>query len=306
MSQDLRAIWDEVEAERAAELTGSPAAVVAAEEPQQTEEVVIETTTADPAPAEAVVVGSEPPKSGPPESALPADVLAKLARIEALEAQVHQQNRDFGAAIGRVAAMQREFEAAKKAAPSPGAGPTQAEIAEASKSPEKWEAMKSDFPDWSEAIELKVEQMVSSRLSGLKPTDSNPVDAPNIDEIVEQRLQRERQELAREREELRVEIRHPEWKTTIQTPEFAAWLNAQEMVVKDLAASPQASDAIKLLNEYAKSAAKPVTEVKQERSTRLAAAATTKPSHTAPPKSEAEMTPKELWDYLAKQRQTKN
>jgi len=49
--------------------------------------------------------------------------------------------------------------------------------------------------------------------------------------------------------------------------------------------------------------ARPASEIKQERGARLAAAATTRPGQTPPPKTLDDLSPEELWNYEAKKRE---
>src|SRR5574343_260251 len=67
-----------------------------------------------------------------------------------------------------------------KLKPQPGAGPTQTQITAAAKDPEKWAALKSDFPEWgegiSEYVEARLGQLTGSGLS-----------AEQIEQLVAQR-----------------------------------------------------------------------------------------------------------------------
>jgi hypothetical protein len=49
--------------------------------------------------------------------------------------------------------------------------------------------------------------------------------------------------------------------------------------------------------------AKPAGNIKQERGARLAAAATTRPGTTPPPRTLDDLSPEELWNYEAKKRE---
>jgi hypothetical protein len=58
-----------------------------------------------------------------------------------------------------------------------------------------------------------------------------------------------------------------------------------------------------MLDLYHQAKAKPAAEIKQERGARLAAAATTRPGQTPPPRTVDDMSPEELWNYEAAKRE---
>lgn len=242
-----------------------------------------------------------PPTVEDPFEALPEAVRNRLAKVDQLEQLLLQQNNDMKATIGRFAHMQRELDAAKKSVQAQGStAPSQAQIAAASKNPEKWEAMKADFPDWGEAID----ELLNHRLSGLQQPAPQPVDPAATAEERAQWIANEKAELRKELEEFKVEAKHGEgWKSTINTPDFVNWFAAQDATTKLLADSPRGADAIKLLDMFEKAKEKPVTEIKSDRSSRLQAAATTRPGQAPPPKTEEDMSPEELWNYMARKRQ---
>lgn len=77
------------------------------------------------------------------------------------------------------------------------------------------------------------------------------------------RAERERQERLAEKERLereiaimKVERAHPGWEKTIATPKFNSWREAQPTSVQRLADSPNADDAILMLDLYKKDTAK--------------------------------------------------
>lgn len=292
-----QAEWDALAAEKAGETPPAPAPTPApapgeepsGEEPPPKE---AEESTAD------TREGSEetPPD---PLAGLPEGVKAKLAKLDELEQLVLRQSNDMKSAIGRVAAFQRELDVAKAAANAAGkAAPTQAQVEAAAKSPEKWEAMKADFPDWGEAID----ELLNHRLAGLQPPSAPAFDPAQVESLVAQRVEATKASLQGELEAYKVELKHGDWRGTVNTPEFKAWFDAQDATTKLLADSSKGADAIRLLDKFEEARKKPVAAVQQERTSRLAQAATVKPGHTPPPKSEEDMTPEELWEHLAKQR----
>ena len=83
-----------------------------------------------------------------PFEGLPDAVKEKLLKIDELEKSNQQLIHHVKTAEGRVAAMQREAEIAKRVKEEVAKkdSPTQKEISTASKNPEKWEQLKEDFP----------------------------------------------------------------------------------------------------------------------------------------------------------------
>ena len=127
--------------------------------------------------------------------------------------------------------------------------------------------------------------------------------ATDIVEYVQQQLATERETMKVALEEARVEGKYENWRDTVNTPDFAAWYALQPNEIKNLADSPAARDAIRMLDLFHVAKAKPASEIRQERGARLAAAATTRPGQTPPPKTMDDMSPEELWNYEAKKRE---
>ena len=233
-----------------------------------------------------------------PLASLPEEFKAKLAKIDQLEQANAQLLHHVKTAEGRVAAMQREFQQARQAATqvSPQEAPSQGQMAAAAKNPEKWEQLKQDFPEWAGAMEEYVAaKLGSTQASGLSPQQ--------VQELVSQQVAQTKAEMGVLLEESRIEGKHENWKQTVNTPEFANWFLAQSADTRALADSPRARDAIRMLDLYEQAKAKPAADIRQERSQRLAAAATTRPGETPPPKTLDDMSPEELWNYEAAKRE---
>lgn len=230
-----------------------------------------------------------------PLAGLPEEVKIALGKITQLEQQNAQLLHHVKTAEGRVAAIQREFQQGRQAATSVDAAPSQGQMAAAAKNPEKWEQLKQDFPEWAGAME----EYVGSKLDGMQ----SGVQADQVMQYVQQQLAVERENMRTAIEEARVEGRYENWRDTVNTPEFAQWFAIQSPEVKALADSSAAKDAIKMLDMFHKLSAKSTSEIKQEREARLAAAATTRPGQTPPPKTLDDMSPEELWNYEAKKRE---
>jgi hypothetical protein len=230
-----------------------------------------------------------------PLAGLPEEVRLALGKITQLEQANAQLLHHVKTAEGRVAAIQREFQQGRQAATAVDAAPSQGQMAAAAKNPEKWEQLKQDFPEWAGAME----EYVGSKLSGMQ----SGVQAMQVVDYVQQQLAAERETMKTAIEEARVEGRYENWRETVNTPDFAQWFAIQPTEVRALADSSAARDAIKMLDMFHSLKAKPATEIKQERGARLAAAATTRPGQTPPPKTLDDLSPEELWNYEAKRRE---
>lgn len=231
-----------------------------------------------------------------PYAGLSPVVRAQLEKIAQIEQQNVTLQQSLKTAEGRVSAMQREMDLAKKAkAQAGGEAPSDGQIQRAAGSLEKWERLKADFPDWGEAME----ELVASRLGG---TPANQP-AVNLDEVagaIFEQTQLTREQLTRELEMAKVELKYENWTEDVKTDDFKAWMAVQADEVKSLAQSDKAKDATKMLGLYYESKAKPVTAIKEERNARIAAAVTQKGTGAPAPKSVDDMTPEELWAYEAR------
>ena len=223
-----------------------------------------------------------------PLAGLPEPVKQALARITELETANSQLLHHVKTAEGRVAAMQREFQQARQAqqAVAPQDAPTQGDIAAAAKNPEKWEQLKQDFPEWAGAME----EYVGAKLNGMQ----SGVQANQVVEYVQAQQAELRNQMQAAIEEARVEGKYEDWKQTINTSDFAQWFAIQPPEVRALADSPHGRDAIKMLDMFSNVRTRPASEIRQERGARLAAAATTRPGQTPPPKTLDDLSTEEL------------
>jgi hypothetical protein len=239
----------------------------------------------------------QPEQEEDPYAGLSPTLRAKLAQIDELAQANAQLLHHVKTTEGRVAAMQREAQQARQAATqvAPQDSPSQTAIASAAKNPEKWEQLKQDFPEWAGAMEEYVAAKIGTQQAGLTPEQ--------VSQLVAHQVSQTKAEMMANIEEARIEGKYEDWKTTVNTPEFAAWFAVQSFDVKALAESPQSKDAIKMLDMFSESRARSASDIRQERGARLAAAATTRPGQTPPPKTIGDMSPAELWNYEAKKRE---
>jgi hypothetical protein len=104
-------------------------------------------------------------------------------------------------------------------------------------------------------------------------------------------------------EEARIDGKYENWKDTVNTLEFTQWFTVQAPEVRALADSSAARDALRMLDLFHETKKRSASDIKQERGARLAAAATTRPGQTPPPKTLDDMSPEELWNYEAAKRE---
>lgn len=290
-SEEVQAVWNEEAAKLDAgdsSLASDPLATAPAT-PQDDIQL-------DPEP-ELAQEAQQPEQVDDPYAGLSPAVRAQLARIDELSQANAQLLHHVKTTEGRVAAMQREAQQARQAAMqvAPQDAPTQNAIASAAKNPEKWEQLKQDFPEWAGAMEEYVAAKIGTQQAGLTPEQ--------VTGFVQQQVEQTKAEMRAAIEEARIEGKHEDWKTVVNTPEFAAWYAVQPPEVKVLAESPQGKDAIKMLDMFSESRTRSAADIRQERGARLAAAATTRPGQTPPPKTIGDMSPAELWNYEAKKRE---
>ena len=226
-------------------------------------------------------------------------VRAKLAQIDELATANAQLLHHVKTAEGRVAAMQREFQQARVAQQqvAPQEAPSQGQIANAAKNPEKWEQLKEDFPEWAGAME----EYVASKLGSVQPQQG--FDPQQVAAFVQQQVDQTKAEMRQAIEEARVDGKYENWKDTVNTLEFTQWFTVQSPEIRSLANSDSARDAIRMLDLFHETKKRSASDIKQERGQRLAAAATTRPGQTPPPKTLDDMSPEELWNYEAAKRE---
>lgn len=300
--EEAKQVWNEEATKLDAEATAfaTEANTAALETPQNfVDELDAEAAAAADEAAADAQAAQQPAQEEDPLAGLPVAVRAKLAQIDELAQANAQLLHHVKTAEGRVAAMQREFQQARQAATqvAPQDAPSQGAVAQAAKNPEKWEQLKQDFPEWAGAMEEYVASKMGAGPQGQSLTPQQ------VAEYVQTQVGQSRAEMGKLLEEARIEGKHENWKSDVNTPAFAQWFTTQAPEVRALADSSAARDAIKMLDLFHAATSRSATDIKQERGARLAAAATTRPGVTPPPKTLADMTPAELWNYEAKKRE---
>lgn len=266
-------IWQQLDAEEA----GQAPTPESAEVPTPNEDA----TTA-PAPAEQAdaTQGGEAAPTG--DQAL----LDKIAGLETMLSQVTQRLRNAEGHIGGLGSqLKQQIQAAQQLTAKGGDAPTAGEIRAAQASPEAMARLKSDYPEFAEAMESALNERLSS---------------------LEQRLSQQQQpqqsgvtpaEIQRLRSELSVEVRHPGWQDRVRTTEFMGWLQRQPREVQMLAASESPQDAIRLLDLH-DDAMKSGSSQRTQRLNSAAAIPSGRSGANVRQKAVEDMTPEEYWRYL--------
>lgn len=292
-TEEAQDIWNEEAAKLEADDTSSAVEALANVPDEEPPQIQTEETE------NAVEAAAEPAPEADPLAGLPEVVKAKLAEIDLLKQANAQLLHHVKTTEGRVAAMQREAEQARRAQQVVGdtAAPTQGQIAAAAKNPEKWEQLKQDFPEWGDAVE----EFVNSRLGNVQQQQA--LSPEQVANFVQAKVAETKAEMSKLMEEARIEGKYENWKSVVNTPEFAQWYAVQNPEIRALADSTSSRDAIRMLDMFHETKKRSAADIKQEREQRLAAAATGKPGNTPPPKTLDDMSPEELWNYEAAKRE---
>jgi len=201
----------------------------------------------------------------------------------------------------RIGALQNQLHEAKKEAEKVKAAPTKEEIEKAAADETSWSELKEEFPEWASAIDARLAKASSSFKSEQeKIKDSQATTTRQIeDKIVKL------QELTETFEKSLLEFKHPDWEKTISTPKYQEWILKQPEETKKLTTSKFAKDAVKVLNEFAKTQTtetqtdKSPAEIAAERKQRLKQALSVDGKKTKPVKSEADMDDEEFRKKLS-------
>lgn len=280
-AQDL---WD---AELSAADASTPAAEVVAPTPVQT-------------PAAPAAVAT--PAAVDPYAGLHPSIRTRLESVDALAERLRKAEGHIGGLSSENKRLKEEFVATAKAVSATGArAPTQAQV-----STVKWDQLKTEFPEWAEALEERLGGVNTAQpdIDGLR----NQIREELTSQLTTSISATLKSEIAAETEGRLVNAAHRNWRDTVKTKDFSDWYEKQGSDVQALGASPKAEDAMALLDKYqAQKAGTPAADpaaIKAARAARLQDAATVARggSTTVPVKSTEDMTPQEYWNHLAAQK----
>ena len=141
----------------------------------------------------------------------------------------------------RLGGIQNDFyNSQKKAAEVP----TATEVAKAAKSSESWENLKTEFPDWADAIEGKIAEK-NANIPDIESLRAKVIELEN------------RRQVAQESPEdavRYVEAWYPNFREIIRSSDYQRWLQTQpEIIRKDAETSQSSSKAVAILDRYERS-----------------------------------------------------
>jgi hypothetical protein len=213
-------------------------------------------------------------------------LLDRIAGLETMISQVTQRLRNAEGHIGGLGSqLKQQLQTAQQVTAKGGDAPSATEIREAHKNPEAMARLKTDYPEFAEAMESALNERLGS---------------------LEQKLQQQQQaapaavspqEISRLRSEFAVEVRHPGWQDLVRTTEFVGWLQRQPREVQMLAASESPQDAVRLLDIHAE-ASKSATSQRTQRLSSAAALPSGRSGGNVRQKAVEDMSPEEYWRYL--------
>ena len=205
-------LWNQVTAEREADLSADTFSA----SPESTEDVAA--TMAKASVETSPAIAAETVVEADPFAGLSPAVVDRLKRLDAMEtqlAQIPSLQRSLSEAQGRVSAMQRELSQARTAARAVAVAPTATQITTAAKTTEKWDALKTDFPEWADATA----EFVQANLAGLTPQQSAGLSPDDVESRIEQRVTAALQQAEYEK----VADRYPDWQSTVKQSDFMTW-----------------------------------------------------------------------------------
>lgn len=196
----------------------------------------------------------------------------------------------------RIGAIQNKLYAADQKAEKPPA-PTKEEIDKAAAEKESWEELKEDFPEWAAAIDARMSKTntaLESKQKGLEEGQASMTRA--VDEKIVN--------MAEKFEKTLLDFRHPDWESTIRTPQYEKWIKGQPAEIQQLTRSKLSKDAIKVLDGFSKTKDtetqhKSPAEIAAERKQRLKEAVPAEGTKTKPAIAEADMSDEALRKKIA-------
>lgn len=258
----------------------------------ETETPTPATTEQAPAADEAAVEG----EAGEQTPELPQELRAALTKVDSLAELVSTLTHQVKSSEGRFAAVQRELTAAKTASQVVTRAPNQQTVQAAAKTPEAWAKLKDQFPDWAEAIEAYGSHLIAG-VPQPQQIDLAPIQSQFAEQLDELRGQ-----ITRSSEEAKLYGAYRGWKKDINSPEFSTWLPTQSAEVQAKFRSPNADDAIDVLDAYHTHSKDSKRDITAERTQRLQAAVGRPKGQATPPADDRDLTDKQIWAQEATRR----
>jgi hypothetical protein len=209
---------------------------------------------------------------------------AKIGGLEKIDGRLKQ-------AESRLGAVTNELFAAKEAAKTVSQAPSKEQITDASSNQEDWDALKADWPEWSNATEKRISAMGADILKQM----------PNLETLSAELKSQSRAEITEAKNEMAgslISMKHPTWKDTQASPEFLQWHSEQGM--KN---SFNPIEVIQIFDEFAayQKNRKTPRMIATERAERLKLAENPQGRSLPAIKSEADMSESELRAAVARE-----
>lgn len=196
-----------------------------------------------------------------------------------LQTMVEQLQSRLRNAEGHVGGLKSQLAEAMKAK-----APSAEQLSAATSNPQAWAQMAEEYPDFFKTFKAAIDPLLLE-VENLKRAGPQEPSA-----AIDQRIDLVRREMA-------VEIRHPGWQETIQTPGFRGWMAQQPREVQMLAYSDQPKDAVRLLDLHAQAAKRPASTSQVHNS--IAALPGSRPGTPGVRTVDtSKMTKQELWAYM--------
>ena len=187
--------------------------------------------------------GESGEEEGPPDIWAQAPEEARSAYEQAV-AEQERLRHSVHSNAGRVSALQRKINELEsqlgrqvQSAAAPSGAPTAQEINDAMQTPESWASFTEEYPEVARAVDGRISREIARLEQTLNPLR---------EQVVRQQQNEARQ--FQQSQESELAKAHPNWKQTINTPEFQAWFQGQPTSIQTLVESDYADDAIALLN----------------------------------------------------------
>jgi len=277
--EDAQKIWEQLDAEESGRAPAADAELPADDAPAS--------ASTDPAPAANHNADTaDATKGGDAAPTGDQVLLDKIAGLETMLSQVTQRLRNAEGHIGGLGSqLKQQLQTAQQVSSRGGDAPTATEIRDAQRNPEAMARLKSDYPEFAEAMESALNERLSS-LEQRLAQQQQPVQAGVTP-----------QEISRLRSEMAVEVRHPGWQDRVRTTEFMGWLQRQPREVQMLAASESPQDAVRLLDLHTEATSSASTQ-RTQRLNSAAAIPSGRSGANVRQKAVEDMTPDEYWRYL--------
>jgi hypothetical protein len=225
------------------ELAAANAELLAGYDNQPTETPAAEVTKQEP---EVTAAPKEEPAQAEPQPEDKPDPLKDvLARLEKYEKSHDTLSGKLGRLMQSHEQIQQSLATAQAAAKQVGDAPSKQEITSAAKDPEKWAALKKDYPDWATATE----ELLDARIPKF--------DAEAFEQKIAKEIEGKTAEMQGRIIESSLNAVLPKWRDKVNTDDFKGWIATQPEEVKALANSDDVGDAAQMLTLYREHLAKP-------------------------------------------------